>query len=691
MAPESDEDSEPVPESDARYSLGQWSFHKALFAGEMTNADFVIAAGELGFDGVDYVNQFFADKADDTAFLDGLKASADAAGVEGVVLLVDGAGELGSSDAEDRAAAVTTHLGWVRAAARLGCPFLRVNAHGDGTPEEMLLACRSSIRELAQKAKAYDVRILIENHGGISNNGAWLAELVAGLQDVGVGSLADFDNWCVTRANGQLWGADCTERYNRYLGMTELLPFAESVSVKTFDFDADGNETNMDYPSLFDAMRAVDYQGWLGVEYEGESLAPHEGIRRNLELARRSSLPQPIIASRVRARIDSTLEGLVASGDLAGVSALVYEKGEEVYFGAFGDADRAAGRKMDRETLVQIYSMTKPLTGTALMQLWEAGKFQLDEPVGKYIPELADLRVYTGIDANGEVRTEAPKRAMTVRDLTRHTAGFYNGGATPGLQELWEQADVRARNHTLTELAAKMATYPLAFQPGEQWLYGPSVDMQALLVERISGQPFDEYLEENVLKPLGMDATRYLVPEEDREHLSAVYRRDDDGALAQLPNAESLAFNTSPQVLTPGGWGLTSSLDDYMTFARMLVNEGSLNGVEILKPETVRMMAHSHLSENITERSWLPGKGQMGFGINFAVRVRPPADAAENNGRMGEFYWDGAASTLFWVDPANELTAVLFVQLFPYDPVRLHKQFRDAVYGPWRPVADAVK
>jgi CubicO group peptidase (beta-lactamase class C family) len=389
----------------------------------------------------------------------------------------------------------------------------------------------------------------------------------------------------------------------------------------------------------------------------------------------------PILASGVRARIDSTLRALTGPGGAAGISALIYEQGEEVYFGAFGHADREAGRAMDRNTIVQIYSMTKPLTGTALMQLWEQGKFQLDDPVSQYFPEFANLSVYAGVDAKGKVKTEAPHRPMTVRDLTRHTSGFYNGGGTPGLQEMYEKADVRATDHTLAGLAKKIATYPLLFHPGEQWLYGPSVDMQALLVERLSGQPFDEYLRANVLDPLGMTETRYFVPEADRTRLSAVYRRSDDGTLAQMPAAESQAFNTNEQVLTPGGWGLTATLDDYMTFAQMLVNEGSHDGVQILKPETVKLMATSHLSEDIKERSWLPSKGQMGFGINFAVRVRPPADKEENNGVVGEFYWDGAASTLFWVDPTNELTAVLFTQLFPYDPIRLHKKFRDAVYG----------
>lgn len=388
-----------------------------------------------------------------------------------------------------------------------------------------------------------------------------------------------------------------------------------------------------------------------------------------------------VIDAKARNRLDSTLNALIGEGGVAGISALIFEDGKEAYFRAEGRADRTREIPMARNTIVQIYSMTKPLTGTALMQLVEGGKLDLDDPVAKYIPELAELEVYAGTHANGTLLTEPQQRQMTVRDLTRHTAGFYHGGDHPVLQPLWEAANPRARDHTLAEMAEKLASYPLLFQPGEQWLYGPSVDMQALIVERVSGQPFDEYLHKHVLSPLGMDKTRYFVPEADRNRLSAVYQRDANGDLNQMAADEALAFNTNEQVFTPGGWGLTSTLDDYMTFARMLLNKGSLKGVKVLQPETVRLMATNQLDESITERSWLPSKGQVGFGINFAVRLRPPATAQENNGAVGEYFWDGAASTLFWVDPINKLAAVVFLQLFPYDPVGVHKKIRDAVYG----------
>ena len=363
-------------------------------------------------------------------------------------------------------------------------------------------------------------------------------------------------------------------------------------------------------------------------------------------------------------------------------NVLFVERGEEAYFGAFGHADREAGTPMDRDAIVQIYSMTKPVTGVALMTLWEDGAFDLDDPLADYPPEFADLMVYAGEDADGQPILEAPRRPVTIRDLTRHTAGIGADGGH-GLAELLREADAMNRENTLEEMARRFASVPLGFHPGEQWAYGPSVDLQAFLVERISGQPYGEYVREHVLGPLGLSETRYVVPEADRDRMAAVYRRGGDGTLSPIDGVD--AFNTRAWPLTPGGWGLTSTIDDYSRFAQMLLHGGALDGVRILQPETVRLMATSGLDDAVTERMWLPSKGQVGFGIDVAVRVRPPAAPDENPGTVGEFFWDGAASTLFWVDPVNELTAVLLVQLMPFDGVGLHHGVREAVYGPFRP------
>lgn len=380
------------------------------------------------------------------------------------------------------------------------------------------------------------------------------------------------------------------------------------------------------------------------------------------------------------ARIDSTLQSFVDAGSIAGVSALVFHNGREEYFGAFGMADREAGRAMARNTIATIFSMTKPVTGVALMQQYEQGKFQLDDPIAQYLPEFANLRVYAGQDANGQPIYEAPVRAPTIRDFMRHTAGLTagNGDQTP-VGAIYREMDPRSRDNTLAQVTQELGQIPLAYQPGTRWLYSDSVDVQARLVEVFSGEPFDQYLQRHILDPLRMSETGYVVAPQNRERWASIYNRSDAGVLTRAPDSMR-EFNSQPWPLKPGSYGLTSTLDDYMRFARMLQNEGELDGARILRAESVRLMATSTLADSVTDRSWLPSKGQVGFGVDFAVRVRPPALQTEQSGAVGEFFWDGAASTLFWVDPANDVTAVMFVQLMPFDRVGLQKAFRDAVY-----------
>ena len=405
-----------------------------------------------------------------------------------------------------------------------------------------------------------------------------------------------------------------------------------------------------------------------------------------MTLACGPSSDQTVIDASATARIDSTLQSFVELNRVGGASALIIENGKEVYFNAYGDADRNDGTKMNRNTIVQIYSMTKPITGVSLMTLYEEGAFQLDDPLEKYLPEFADPVVYEGDDEQGDPILVPAKRSITVRDITRHTAGFANDRNAPYTGKLLQEANPMDVSGTLSDFGRKLGSLPLVFHPGDEWFYGPSVDVQALLVERISGQPFGEYTRENVLDPLGMTETRYFVPEEDRDRMSSSYTMNN-GELVQVPDEQQHFFNTNKLPLQPGGWGYTSTLDDYQKLAQMLVNKGELNGTRILKPETVELMATNHLSEDVTERLWLPSKGQVGFGIDFAVRLKPPQTPDENAGEVGEFFWDGAATTLFWVDPVNDLTAVFFVQKFPFDG-SLHRDFRRAVYGPFEAPAE---
>ncbi|HEV7607773.1 MAG TPA: serine hydrolase domain-containing protein [Steroidobacteraceae bacterium] len=384
------------------------------------------------------------------------------------------------------------------------------------------------------------------------------------------------------------------------------------------------------------------------------------------------------------AAIDSALKSMVDSKQVVGVSALVFERGSEAYFGAFGLADRENNKPMARDTIAQIFSMTKPVTGVALMQLYERGKFELDAPLAAYAPEFAEMRVYAGLDAAGQPKYEPPKRPITMRDILRHTAGFINADtAEPAaVAALYRQADPRNINNTLATFAAKLAQVPLAYQPGTKWQYSHAVDLQAYLVEKISGIPFDEYLKLHIFRPLGMTATRYAIlpTDPDRPQLAALYTRNEDGTFTRQSDEEAYQFNGASWPLKPGGFGLVSTLDDYMKFARMLLGGGKLNRARILKPETIKLMATDAMPKEVTDKFFLPSKGQVGFGIDFAVRIAPPKDAQESSGAVGEFFWDGAASTLFWVDPKNDIAAVLFTQMKPFDKVHLHKAFRDAVY-----------
>jgi CubicO group peptidase (beta-lactamase class C family) len=395
-------------------------------------------------------------------------------------------------------------------------------------------------------------------------------------------------------------------------------------------------------------------------------------------------VPEPLVAPPLidAAIVDAALKKLVDDQKLVGVSALIYERGREVYFGAFGQADREANKPMARDTVVQIFSMTKPVTGVALMRLYERGKFKLEDPLEMHAPEFANVRVFAGLDDQGQPKYEAPKRKITVYDILRHTAGFTTGDQQGHTVEMYRQADPRALTNTLPQFAQKLGQVPLLYHPGTRWLYSDVVDVQAYLVEKISGVPFDRYLDLHILKPLGMTSTRYTIlpTDADRPKLAAMYTRNEDGSFTRQNDEDAYRFNSAAWPLKPGSFGLVSTIDDYMKFARMLEGGGKLGRARILKPETVKLMATDAMPKEVTDKSWLPSKGQVGFGIDFAVRIAPPKDASEASGAMGEFFWDGAASTLFWVDPQNGIAAVLFTQMRPFDKIKLHKTFRDAVY-----------
>ncbi len=378
-------------------------------------------------------------------------------------------------------------------------------------------------------------------------------------------------------------------------------------------------------------------------------------------------------------RIDTMLATMVAGGRAIGVSALVWKDGHEVYYGERGLADREGNKPFRRDTLVQIWSMTKPVTGVALMQLWEQGKFRLDDPLARYLPEFATMMVQDGTDKDGKPLWRPASRPITIRDILRHTAGFaYGGGPTAAHAEFFG-ADPLNLDNDLAKFGRRLARVPLLADPGTEWHYSAAVDVQALLVEHLSGIKFADYVRTRIFEPLKMREAAWHQPMDRLPRLAATYVKQD-GKFARQADEMTRRPNFPGAKLTMGGAGIVAPIDDYMRFARMLLNGGELDGARILKPATIRLMATDQLDPAIKEREWLMGKIDGGFGFDFAVRTARPDKPERNRGAVGEFFWDGMASTLFWVDPANRLAAVFFTQTIPFDAT-LHTDIRKAVYG----------
>ncbi len=271
-----------------KISLAEWSFHRALFSKQMTNLDFpVISKQQYGISIVEYVNQFFADKAKDTNYLNELLKRCNDNGVINHLIMCDGEGGLGELDDRKRMQAVENHYKWVDAAKYLGCVTIRVNAFGEGSAEDVQKAAMDGISRLAEYALKENINIIIENHGGYTSNGKWMADLMKGINKSNVGTLPDFGNFCVKRDTGKVWGGKCLEEYDRYKGVSEMIPFAKGASAKTYDFDANGNCIETDYYRILKIIKDSGFNGYIGIEYEGEKLSEKEGITKTKVLLER--------------------------------------------------------------------------------------------------------------------------------------------------------------------------------------------------------------------------------------------------------------------------------------------------------------------------------------------------------------------------------------------------------------------
>jgi len=270
-----------------KISLAEWSLHKSIFGGKLSHLDFPAKAkNDFGISAVEYVNQFFKDKAKDQAYLSDLKKRCDDLGVTSVLIMCDGEGELGDADTRKRKQAVENHYKWAEAAKFLGCHSIRVNAAGQGKPDEVAKAATDGLRQLSEFAKGLGINVIVENHGGSSSNGQWLSGVISGTGMDNCGTLPDFGNFCIARAP-ESEGRKCLEEYDRYKGVQELMPFAKGVSAKAHEFDAQGNCIETDYTKILSIVKAAGYTGYIGIEYEGETLDEDEGIRKTKALLER--------------------------------------------------------------------------------------------------------------------------------------------------------------------------------------------------------------------------------------------------------------------------------------------------------------------------------------------------------------------------------------------------------------------
>jgi CubicO group peptidase (beta-lactamase class C family) len=367
------------------------------------------------------------------------------------------------------------------------------------------------------------------------------------------------------------------------------------------------------------------------------------------------------------AKLDAYMAKAVADGRVAGMSTLLARHGQIVAEKTYGYASLATSAPMTKDTIVRLYSMSKPITGVAMMLLFEDGRWQLDDPITKFIPEFKALKVMSGADENGRRSIQDMQRPPTMRELMSHTAGFGYGLADQHpVDKMYREKGVLSANG-LADMIKRTAEIPLMFQPGTKWSYSSAVDIQGYIVEKLSGQKFGEFLQQRVFKPLKMTDTAFYVPREKASRLAAVYvgnpKTGKIEEAKQLFGVDMPTYLEAPS-MESGGGGLVGTIGDYARFAQMIANKGELDGVRLLSPATVELMGTNVISKNALVSSNGNGVARfneaVGFGLDFMV-VNDPRAAGTLEGK-GSMSWGGAAGTWFWVDPTNDLIFVGMIQ-----------------------------
>lgn len=388
-------------------------------------------------------------------------------------------------------------------------------------------------------------------------------------------------------------------------------------------------------------------------------------------LVQADATPQSIPVERFRL-LEQALQAEVDQGRLAGISVLVEQDGKLLHRSRHGYQDIAGEVPLADDSLYKIFSLTKPVTSVAMLMLQEQGKLSLDDPLAKYLPEFEGLQVAVADGADGVPQTAAPRHPPTLRELMNQTAGFSYGVFTQSqVDALYLRADLFNPQQTLEELVGKLSRLPLLYEPGTVWNYSLSVDIQARVVEVVSGLPYDEFLARNIFQPLGMQDTGYYVSAAQAPRLAVSYKPGENG----LEPQDNTRYLTKP-TLIQGGSGLISSMDDYLRFARMLLNGGELDGVRILSAESVAEMARDQLPEGVAGPSWVQGNR---FGLNVAV-VEDSVKAGHLP--VGTYWWWGIQGPWMWVDPANKRIVLGMLQNTDYRHSRkVHGTISHILFG----------
>ncbi|MHB1169085.1 MAG: serine hydrolase domain-containing protein [Longimicrobiales bacterium] len=376
--------------------------------------------------------------------------------------------------------------------------------------------------------------------------------------------------------------------------------------------------------------------------------------------------------------LSNALQGFVDDGKLSGIYAVIVRNGHIAYEETFGSRDLATRDPLARDDIFRIYSMTKPVIAVGILRLVDQGRISLDDPVSKYIPAFADVKVYhTGTADQPMLRK--PDSPITVRQLLNHTSGLAYGLTDSPVDTIFRRAEIYDAQVTLEQFTDSLARLPLLFDPGTQWSYSSGLDVAGRVIEVASGRTLDVFLEEEIFEPLGMHDTGFRILPGARDRLATVYAPEPDGSLRALTEDGLLAMFEPDARFLWGSGGLLSTADDFLRFAQMLLNDGAFGDVRILQPESVALMTHNTLPPELTPVSYgsMPDSA-YGFGLGVAVKVNETD--AEPNAPIGIFRWSGYLGTYFWIDPANDLIAMVWTQLSPGGRYPLQSTFQKHVY-----------